>query len=60
MNGVREIEQALRQVPPEERREVARWLLEELQTGAGVMAEAKGSGGNDERVPSLPDYSSRR
>jgi hypothetical protein len=60
MNSVLEIEQALRQLPPQERLEIARWLLEDLQEGAFSHAEGKGSGQNGERTPSLPDYSARR
>ena len=60
MNSVLEIEQALRQLPPQERWEIARWLLEDLQGGALVHAEGKGSGDNGERTPPLPDYSARR
>ena len=60
MNSVLEIEQALRQLPPQERLEIARWLLESLQEGALSHAEGKGSGENGERTPPLPDYSARR
>ena len=57
MNSVLEIEQALRQLPPQERWEIARWLLEDLQEGTLSHAEGKSSG---EQTPSLPDYSARR
>lgn len=60
MNRVLEIEQALRQLPPQERWEIARWLLEDLQEGALSHAEGKGPGDNGKRTPLLPDYSARR
>ncbi len=60
MNRVLEIEQALRQLPPQERLEIARWLLEDLQESTLGHAEGKGSGENGERTPPLPDYSARR
>jgi hypothetical protein len=60
MNSVLEIEQALRQLPPQERLEIARWLLEDLQADSLAHAESKGSGDNGERTPPLPDYSARR
>jgi hypothetical protein len=60
MNSVLEIEQALRQLPPQERLEIARWLLEDLQEGAPSQTESNGSGANRERNPALPDYSARR
>jgi hypothetical protein len=60
MNSVLEIEMALRQLPPQERREIARWLLEDLQEDALSPAESKGSGDNGGQTPPLPDYSARR
>jgi hypothetical protein len=60
MNSVLEIEKALRQLPQQERWEVARWLLEDLQEGALSYAEGKSSDDNGERNPPLPDYSARR
>ncbi|MGP8235274.1 MAG: hypothetical protein ACLQVW_07685 [Limisphaerales bacterium] len=60
MNSVLEIEQALRQLPPHERLEIARWLLEDLQEGSLSHAEGKGSGENGGQIPPLPDYSARR
>jgi hypothetical protein len=60
MNNVWEIEMALRQLPPQERWEIARWLLEDLQEGTLSHAEGKGSGDNGEQTPPLPDYSARR
>ncbi|HVY69404.1 MAG TPA: hypothetical protein VHH73_05715 [Verrucomicrobiae bacterium] len=60
MNSVLEIEQALRQLPPQERLEIARWLLEDLQESAIVRDGAKTSAGGGQQVPPLPDYSARR
>ena len=60
MNSVWEIETALRQLPPQERWEIARWLLEDLQEATISPAPSEGSGGKAERNPPLPDYSARR
>jgi hypothetical protein len=60
MNSVLEIEMALRQLPPQERWEIARWLLEDLQESNLSNAEGKGSGENGGRTPQPPDYSARR
>ena len=60
MNSVSEIEMALRQLPPQERWEIARWLLEDLQDRALSQAEGKGSADNGGQTPPLPDYSARR
>jgi hypothetical protein len=60
MNGVLEIELALRQLPPQERWEIARWLLEDLQEAAANHAECKASGDNSGPALPLPDYSARR
>ncbi len=60
MNSVLEIEQALRQLPPQERLEIARWLLEDLQEGISSQSEGKGSAENGQQIPALPDYSARR
>jgi hypothetical protein len=59
MSKVQEIEMAIQQLPPQERREIARWLLDDLQEG--TLNEAK----NDPlplngQTPTLPDYSARR
>ena len=43
MNTVLEVEQALRQLPPEDRWEVARWLLNDLQDHTASHATAKSS-----------------
>jgi hypothetical protein len=60
VNSVLEIEQALKQLPPQERLEIARWLLEDLQEATLSHADGKGSAENGERTPPLPDYSARR
>jgi hypothetical protein len=60
VNSVLEIEAALRQLPPQERWEVARWLLEDLQESNLSQAEGKGSADNGGQTPPLPDYSARR
>jgi hypothetical protein len=60
MNSVLEIENALRQMPPEDRWEVARWLLDDLEEQAASQAGAKGSEGNGQATPPLPDYGARR
>jgi hypothetical protein len=60
MNSVLEIETALRQLPPQERWEIARWLLEDLQESSRNNAPGKGSGDNGGQTAPLPDYSARR
>ncbi len=60
MNSVSEIETALRQLPPQERWEIARWLLEGLQECHLSDTEGKASDDNGGRTPPLPDYSARR
>jgi hypothetical protein len=62
MNSVLEIEKALQELPPQERWEVARWLLEDLQEGTISPAKGNGKGNGDsgERTAPLPDYSARR
>jgi len=60
MNSVLEIETALRQLPPQERWEIARWLLDDLQDGALSPAKGKASGDNGGQSLPLPDYSARR
>jgi hypothetical protein len=60
MNSVLEIETALRQLPPRQRLEIARWLLDELQEGTLSQAQGEDSGDNAGRTPPLPDYSARR
>ncbi len=60
MNSVLEIETALRQLPPQQRWEIARWLLDDLQEGAVCQTQGEGSDDNAGRTPPLPDYSARR
>jgi hypothetical protein len=60
MNSVLEIEMALRQLPPQERWEIAHWLLEDLQKSNLNHAEGKDPGENGGRTSPLPDYSARR
>lgn len=60
MNSVLEIEKALEQLPPQERWEIARWLLEDLQADALGHDQAKDSNNNGGHNPPLPDYSARR
>ena len=60
MNSVLEIETALRQLPSQERWEIARWLLDDLQEGAISQTQGEGSAGNAGQTPPLPDYSARR
>jgi hypothetical protein len=58
MNSVSEIEKALRQLPPEERWEIARWLLDDLQEN--TLSQDQGDNGERPPTPPLPDYSARR
>jgi len=60
MNSVLEVENALRQMSPEDRWEVARWLLDDLQEHTSSLADAKSSDDNGQAAPPLPDYSARR
>jgi hypothetical protein len=60
MSNVLEIETALRQLSPQERWEIARWLLDDLQEATISAAQGEGSGDKAGRTPSLPDYSARR
>jgi hypothetical protein len=58
MSKVQEIESALRELPPQEQWEVARWLLDELdETKAGKADVYPANGGHP---PPLPDYAARR
>ena len=59
MSSVLEIENALRQLPPQERWEVARWLLKDLEAATASPAGGKpdNHGGH---LLTLPDYSARR
>lgn len=56
MNSVLEIEQALGKLPTQERLEIARWLLEDLQESSLGQIEAK----NGERTTAQPNYAARR
>jgi hypothetical protein len=56
MNGVVEIESALRQLPRQDKWEIARWLLEDLEEN-GFGQTAEGTPGVP--VP-MPDYADRR
>jgi len=58
MSRVQEIESALRELPPQEQWEVARWLLDELHEPAGGKADVFASNGG--HTPQLPDYAARR
>jgi hypothetical protein len=60
MNSVLDVEKALRQLPPEDRWEVARWLLDDLQEHTVSHAIAKSSDETTQSPPPLPDYSARR
>ena len=60
MNSVLDVEKALRQLPPEDRWEVARWLLDDLQEHTASRAIAKSSDEAGQTLPPLPDYSARR
>jgi len=60
MNSVLDVEQALRQLPPVDRWEVARWLLEDLQEHTTGHANGKNSDETVKTPPPLPDYSARR
>ena len=55
MKTVQEVESVLREMPPQEKWEVARWLLEDLQEKTITSAD-----GNGARAPALPAYSARR
>ena len=60
MNSVLDVEKALRQLPPEDRWEVARWLLDDLQEHTASHNAAKSSDAAAQTPPPLPDYSARR
>ena len=60
MNSVLEIEMALRPLPSEDRWEIVRWLLEDLQEVALGQGRGEVSGTNTGGTPTLPDYSARR
>jgi hypothetical protein len=56
VSKVQEIEAALRQLPTQDRWEVARWLLDELEEGVGGATTVE----NGSRAMALPDYAARR
>lgn len=58
--SVLEIEEALLQMPSEDRWKVARWLLDDLQKHATDQPAAAGSGSAGPSALPLPDYSARR
>jgi hypothetical protein len=58
MSKVQEIESALRQLPTEERWEVARWLMEELEDTPRLQTDDSTSNGR--QTPPSPDYAARR
>jgi hypothetical protein len=60
MNSVSEIEQALRQLPPQERWKIARWLLQDLQELTLSHDQGGDTGDNGGQTSPLPDYSARR
>ena len=60
MNSVLDVEKALRQLPPEDRWEVARWLLDDLQEHTASHATVKNSDETAQTPPPLPNYSARR
>ena len=60
MSSVLEIEMALRQLSPQKRWEIARWLLEDLQENNLSPVESGASTDNGGLPPPLPDYSARR
>jgi len=59
MTSVLDVEKALRQLPPEDRWKIARWLLADLEEHTASRTTAANS---DEatQTPLLPDYSARR
>ena len=58
MSKVQEIESALRELPPQEKWEVARWLLDELDEKTGHQPDVTATNGG--HTPPLPDYAARR
>ena len=58
MSKVQEIESALRELPPQDKWEVARWLLDELDELTPAKAEVSAT--NSGHAPPLPDYAARR
>jgi hypothetical protein len=60
VKSVLDVEKALRQLPPEDRWEIARWLLDDLQEHTASHATANSSDETVQTPPALPDYSARR
>ena len=60
MNCVLDVEKALQQLPPEDRWEIARWLLDDLQEHTAIHTTARNSDETVQTFPPLPDYSARR
>lgn len=60
MSNLLEIEKALRQLPPQERWEIARWLLDGLQEATISQPQGEGSADKAGQASALPDYSARR
>lgn len=58
MSKVLEIEAALRELPSQEKWEVAHWLLDELDEKTGAQADVSIPNGG--QTPPLPDYAARR
>lgn len=56
MNGVVEIESALCQLPRQDKWQIARWLLEDLEENGHSQAHDSKAG----TPVSLPDYAARR
>jgi hypothetical protein len=59
MSNLLELETALRQLPPQERWEIARWSLDDLQEATTSQAQGE-PGDKAVRTSLLPDYSARR
>ena len=58
MSKVQEIESALRELPPQQKWEVACWLLDELDGGTEGQAEVSIT--HSESALPIPDYAARR
>jgi hypothetical protein len=60
MSSILEIEKVLRQMSLDDRWEIARWLLDDLQEHTSNRAHAENSGDNGQATTGLPDYAARR
>jgi hypothetical protein len=60
MKSLTEIGQAPRELPPQERLKIARWLLEDLHESDVVHADGSGSGEEGKAASAMPDYAGRR